>query len=132
MARSQKFTAQEVLDAIPGTGGIKALVAKNLQCDRATVGRYAQRYVTIQKALKDEDEGLTDLAEAKAVKLINAEYWPAIRFRLETKGKKRGYVQKQEIKHSGEQEVTVNIICHEGNIQHQSSSSAPEASGDQT
>ena len=31
---------------------------------------------------------------------------------------------------SGQQEVMVNIFCHEGNIQHQSPPNAPEASGD--
>jgi len=29
-------------------------------------------------------------------------------------------------------EVVVNVICHEGNVQHQSPTDAPEASGDQT
>lgn len=97
MARPQEFTVQQVIDAIPGTGGIQALVAKKLQCDRATVCRYAQRYVTVREALAQEDEGLTDLAEAKAVKLIEAEHWPAIQHRLATKGKRRGYSERQEV-----------------------------------
>ena len=29
-------------------------------------------------------------------------------------------------------EVVVNVVCHEGNVQHQSTPDAPEASGDQT
>ena len=105
---------QQVLDAIPGTGGIKALVAKKLKCGRATVGRYAQRYVTIQRALDDEDESLTDLAEAKAAKLIDVEYWPAIRFRLETKGRGRGYVQKTETEITGKDGGPIKLTWADG------------------
>lgn len=93
----QIFTAQQVIDAIPGTGGIMELVAKNLGCDRATVWRYSKRYATVQQALVQADESVTDLAEAKAIKLINAEHWPAIMHRLSTKGKGRGYTERHEV-----------------------------------
>ena len=94
---TQKFTVTEFLEAIKGTGGIKSVVAKKLGCDWITVHRYAARYPTIQAALDAEDESITDLAEAKALALINSEYWPAIKYRLETKGKGRGYTTRQEI-----------------------------------
>lgn len=109
MSRPQEFTAQQVIDAISGTGGIQALVAKKLQCDRATVCRYVQRYVTVRQALEQEDEALTDLAETKAVKLINAEYWPAIQHRLSTKGKRRGYTERTEVTGAEGEALTVII-----------------------
>lgn len=73
------------------------LVAKKLGCDRVTVWRYAQRYSTVREALDQADETVTDLAEARAVKLINADYWPAIQHRLNTKGKRRGYTERREV-----------------------------------
>lgn len=96
MARP-KFTVSEFIEAIKGTGGIKSVVAKKLGCDWSTVNNYAKRHPTIQAALIAEDESVTDLAEAKALALINSEYWPAIKYRLETKGKGRGYTTRQEI-----------------------------------
>lgn len=107
MSRPQEFTVQQILDAIPGTGGIAALVAKKLGCDRATVCRYAKRYVTIREALRQEDEGLTDRAEVKAATLIDAGHWPAILHRLSTKGRDRGYVTRQETEVSGKVEVSL-------------------------
>lgn len=94
---TQKFQVSEIIEAIRGTGGIKSIVAQKLGCNRSTIDRYAKRYATIQAALDDADEEITDLAETKAAALIKAEYWPAIRYRLETKGKDRGYVTRQEV-----------------------------------
>ena len=93
----QKFTAKEVADACEGTAGIMVLVAKKLGCDRSTVWRYAKRYKSVRDALYQADEAATDLAEAKSIKLIDAEYWPAIKHRLDTKGKDRGYAERTEI-----------------------------------
>lgn len=73
------------------------LVAKKLKCDRVTVWRYAKRYKTVREALRQADEAVTDAAELKAIKLIDAEYWPAIHYRLKTKGKDRGYTERYEI-----------------------------------
>ena len=93
----QEFTAKEVCDACEGTGGIMALVARKLGCDRVTVWRYSKRYATVRNALHQADEALTDTAEDEAGKLIKAQYWPAIQYRLKTKGKDRGYTERQEI-----------------------------------
>ena len=96
MGRKQKYTAQQVIDACPETGGIMALVAKKLGCDRSTILRYAKRYITVRRALDQADEEMTDLAESKSLTLINNLHWPAIRYRLATKGKTRGYTEKTE------------------------------------
>ena len=85
----QQYTVAQVIDAVKDSGGNMSIVAKRLGCDRSTVMRYANRYVTIREALQQADEAVTDLAESKAIKLINEEYWPAIMHRLNTKGKAR-------------------------------------------
>lgn len=99
MGRKQQYTVDEVIEAIQGSGGVKVIVAQRLKCTRQTVSRYAERYVTVQRALEDADDAITDAAELKAIALIDAGYWPAIKYRLETKGKERGYTTRQE--HSG-------------------------------
>ncbi len=108
MGRAERYTVQQVINAIPGTGGIMELVAQKLGCDRVTVWRYAQRYVSIRDALTQADESVTDLAEAKAIKLINAEYWPAIVHRLSTKGKNRGYTERHE--HTGAEGGPIVVV----------------------
>ena len=110
MGRKQRYTTKEICDACEGTGGIKALVAQKLGCDRATVWRYAQRYKTVQRALEQADETLTDVAEAKTIQLIHSGYWPAIKYRLDTKGKDRGYTERQEVAGVKEQPIPIEII----------------------
>lgn len=108
----QQYTAQQVIDAIKDSGGNMSIVAKRLGCDRSTVARYAQRYVTIREALQQADEAVTDLAESKAIKLINEEYWPAIMHRLNTKGKARGYSERKELTGAdgGPQEIVFKVV----------------------
>ena len=113
MARNQEYTAKEIIDACEGTAGIMALVAQKLGCDRSTVWRYAQRYVTVRDALRQADEAATDMAEAVAIKLIKAEYWPAIKHRLDTKGKDRGYAERTEI--TGAEGGAV-VVKYTGNV----------------
>ena len=116
MGRKQKFTSQQVIDACPGTAGIKALVAKKLGCDRSTIGAYAKRYVTVQRALDEADNEATDLAESKSMTLINEAYWPAIKYRLSTKGKDRGYVERQERHIEGTGKDGAVVFQFTGNI----------------
>ena len=86
-----------------------AVVARRLDCDRSTVGRYAKRYVTIQEALSQADEELTDIAEMQHAQLMKAGYWPAIRLRLKTKGKDRGWVERKELTGAEGQALQVNV-----------------------
>jgi len=97
MGRKQEYTAQQIIDACPETGGIMAIVAKKLGCTRSCIARYAKRYPTVRRALDAADEEATDLAENKSMTLINEGYWPAIKYRLSTKGKRRGYTERTEI-----------------------------------
>ncbi len=66
--------------------------------------------MSIRDALTQADESVTDLAEAKAIKLINAEYWPAIVHRLSTKGKRRGYVERQEVTGAEGGPMTIRVV----------------------
>jgi hypothetical protein len=109
MTRKQEFTAKEVCDACEGTGGIMTLVATKLGCDRTTIWRYAKRYPTVRQALRQADEAMTDVAEAKAGKLIKAEYWPAIKYRLQTKGKDRGYIERTEVTGADGGDLSVTV-----------------------
>jgi len=110
MARPFEYTAEEVCAACEGTGGIKALVAKKLGCSRRTVDRYQKRYASVRDALEQADEEITDLAQARAAGLIKADYWPAIKYVLDTKGKERGYGQHLNV---DVEEKTVLVVKYE-------------------
>jgi hypothetical protein len=97
----ERYTAQQVIDAITGSGGIQAVVAAKLGCDRATISLYAKRYKTVRDALDQAEEELTDLAESKHVTRIRDGYWPAIQYRLSTKGRRRGYGEQVDVTSGG-------------------------------
>ena len=101
MANVNQFKAEEFIKAIPGTGGIISTIARRVGCEWHTAQKYIREHPTVQLAYDDECEGILDLAEAKLIGAINESDLAAIKFYLMTKGKRRGYTEKQEVEHSG-------------------------------
>jgi len=93
--REQRFTKSKILKAIEGSGGIISNIASNLCCDWHTANKYANMYNETILALESESETLIDNAENAMHNLISSGDGMMIRYYLSTKGKKRGYVEKQ-------------------------------------
>lgn len=97
-----KYTPEQVIRAIEDTKGLVTLAARRLNCHPNTIRNYAKRYKSVERALIEERERMTDVAElALYNKIQEGEGW-AVCFYLKTQGKARGYVERQEIEHSGE------------------------------
>jgi hypothetical protein len=97
MARTPKYTQQQMIDAIRATKGMVYLTAQRLGCDVKTVYNYRDRYATVRAEMELQDGLVDDTAELKLMQAITkGEAW-AIQFRLRTKGKNRGYVDRTEI-----------------------------------
>jgi hypothetical protein len=88
---SVKYTAEQMVEAIKGSGGIVSVVASRLGCGRATVYRYRARYPSVREALEAERAVFLDLAESELFKAVEAGNLEAIIFALKTLGKERGY-----------------------------------------
>lgn len=95
--KAEKYTAQQVIDALRTTKGMVSLAAKKLQCDPATVYRYIRTYPTVAAAVRSEREAMTDIAELALYKAIQGGVGWAVCFYLKTQGKERGYVERKEI-----------------------------------
>lgn len=70
MPGAKQFTAKQFTDAIPGTGGIIATIARRVGCDWHTAQKYIDTYPTIKQAYEDECSGVDDLAESTVIKAI--------------------------------------------------------------
>ena len=70
MAGANQYSAAEFIDAIPGTGGIIATIAKRVGCTWHTAKKYIDEYATVQQAYQDECETVNDLAESVIIKSI--------------------------------------------------------------
>ena len=102
-----KINKKNFIKAMEGSGGILANIARKLGVTRQAVSVFVQKNEDIQELLAQEEENINDLAEAKLVTKLNEGDMQAIKFRLTTKAKHRGYVERQEIDHSGEHKVNL-------------------------
>jgi hypothetical protein len=88
--------------AITGSCGYYQHIAKHLGCEWHTAKKYVEMYPETIQAYNNECELLLDLAESKLAENIKDNDNTAIIFYLKTKGKKRGYIERNEVEHSGE------------------------------
>jgi len=114
MARTNGYTAQQFIDAIPGTGGIVATIARRVGCVWHTAKKYIEAYPTVQQVYQDECEAVLDLAESVVIEAIHDRDMQMVRYYLSTKGKHRGYTEKQQFEHSGPDGGPQHIILDWG------------------
>lgn len=110
MGKANHYSAEMFINAIPGTGGIITLIAKKARVDWHTAKKYINDYPTVKRVYDAECEGITDMAEAKLIEAIRAGDFPAIKFYLTTKGKDRGYVERQEITGKDSSAIPIRIV----------------------
>ncbi len=105
----QRYTAEQVIEALRGTMGIKSAAARRLGCHWTTVDRYIKRYPTIARAYEEERQSIVDLAEVKLVERLKDGDGAMIRFVLATLGKDRGYVERRELTGEGGSAILIRV-----------------------
>jgi len=93
------LSKKKVKNAIPGSLGIYAIIAKKCGVDRSTITKFLkkERNKNILLEIEEEREKILDIGEKKLIGLVNDGEFPAIKFLLSTKGKNRGYIEKKEL-----------------------------------
>ncbi len=89
--------------------GFLSVVADRLGCTYQTVCNYISRYEQLQKVQEEINEKMIDFSENKLLSQINEGNTTAIIFHLKCKGKKRGYVERQELEHTGKDGGPIKI-----------------------
>lgn len=95
---TEKFTAEQVAEAVKKSKGILSAAAQSLGCARGTVQNYISRYATVKAAYDEANETTIDFVESRLLKNIDSGDTTAMIFYLKTKAKHRGFVERQEIK----------------------------------
>ncbi len=106
---AKNYDIMTIKKAIAGSGGLYTQISKKLKCNWNTARTYVEKFKETKQAYIDECESNLDLAELKLIENINDNDNTAIIFYLKTKGKSRGYVERQEIQTDG----AINIIWNE-------------------
>ena len=82
--------------------------ARQLGCAPNTIRNYMRDIPVIAETVRDERENAVDLAQTALMDAVDRGEIAAIIFTLKTLGKSRGFVEKQQIEHSGE--VTSGVM----------------------
>jgi len=111
----------EILEALEQYNGIVSTACASIGLARSTFYNWLNEDAEFKKSVDDIQEVAIDFVESKLMEKINGvqvmngesvySHPPsdtAIIFYLKTKGKKRGYVEKKEIEHTGSMHVTVS------------------------
>jgi len=111
LTKMAKLNKKKVRNAIPGSMGIYAIMAKKCEVSRSAMTQFLQkdRNKNILKEIEEEKEKLLDTTEIKLIELINEGDFQAIKLLLTTKGKNRGYTERQEVEQIGEPAI-FNLI----------------------
>lgn len=104
-----------MIEALTKSLGIVTTACKQVNISRETHYRWMQEDTTYKTAVEDISDIALDFAESKLHGLIDKGDTSANIFYLKTKGKKRGYIEKSEIEHSGSIQNLPEVIIKTNN-----------------
>ena len=99
-----------MLDALEKSLGVVTSACKIVGIGRTTHYLWMENYPEYKKAVDDLQNVALDYAESKLHSQIKKENATAIIFYLKTKGKRRGYIERQEITHEGIKTFTIEEV----------------------
>jgi len=107
-------TKKAILEALEKSLGIVTTACKIVGINRGTFYKYINEDPEFKKAVKDIENISLDFAESKLLEQIKANNTAATIFYLKTKGKNRGYIEKQQIEHSTDYKFDFGEIKDDG------------------
>lgn len=112
MAKSNKIqhTKKALIDALEKSLGVVTTACKIVGIDRTTFYRYLKDDEDFAKKVQEIENVTLDFVESQLHKQIKENSTAATIFFLKTKGKKRGYIERQEIDHTTQGEAIGSSI----------------------
>ena len=107
MNKQNSTLKKAMLEALEKSMGVVSTAAKIAGINRSTHYDWLNNDPEYAKQVKDIENVAIDFAESKMFKNIEKGKEASIFFYLKTRGKQRGYVERQEIQHEGKLENTV-------------------------
>ena len=107
-----KLSIKKFTLALPGSHGVQSIIAKKCGVDRSQITLFIRKNPELKELCLEEREKIIDVAENRLFKAAdNGDKW-AIDKIVSTIGKERGWVESQQIEHSGkiDNKIEVEII----------------------
>jgi len=97
MNESRHIKKESILKSLEQSLGVVTVACKKADVPRSTFYKWMNEDIEFAKQVKDIENIALDFAESQLHKQISDNSTAATIFYLKTKGKKRGYVERQEI-----------------------------------
>ena len=107
MSNKKKHIKKALLEALEKSLGVVTTACKSVGISRKTYYQYLKEDEEFAADVKDIENVSLDFAESQLHKQIQEGSTAATIFLLKTKGKPRGYVERQQIEHQGGIESTL-------------------------
>lgn len=104
-----RYTEAQIEKALVATKGMVYLAAKHLGCTWHTVDTRVKQSPRLQAVVAEQSGQVLDTAELKLYASIIDGDLGAIKYILSTKGKERGYVERQEVTGGGGGALTIDL-----------------------
>lgn len=96
-----KLSIKKFKLAMKGSYGVQSIIAKKCDVERMTITNFLDRNPEMRVLLEMEREKIIDVAENRLHTEVNSGKPWAIKKVLDSVGKKRGYVETQQVELSG-------------------------------
>jgi len=109
MATNTDIQKKAMVEALEKSLGIVTTACKQVGIARSTHYEWMESDPEYKAAVEDISEIAIDFAESQLQRRIKDGSDTAIIFYMKTKGKRRGYIERQEVEHSGNA-INLNIV----------------------
>lgn len=103
-------TKRQLIDAMEQSLGVVTAACKMVGISRVTYYDYYNNDPEFKKAIDELQNVALDFAESQLHKQIREGSTSATIFYLKTKGKNRGYIERQEIQHDTDTGFNIKIV----------------------
>ena len=110
MDKSRHIKKETILQALENSLGVVTIACKQADVPRSTYYKWLKEDEEFAKAVKEIENIALDFAESQLHSQMRDGNTSATIFYLKTKGKKRGYIERQELDvNSGENPFNVSV-----------------------
>ena len=110
MNESRHIKKESILKALEKSLGVVTVACKSSDVSRSTYYKWLNEDEDFAKAVKDIENIALDFGESQLHKQIGDGNTSATIFFLKTKGKKRGYIERNELDlTSGDEPIKINV-----------------------
>ena len=106
---AKDYSTETLIEAIKGSGAVVSTIAKRLGCDWNTARKYINNNEEAQQAFTNEEETILDMCESAIYKSVQEGNTQDAKWILATKGKKRGFTERQEITGADGGDIQLNV-----------------------